>query len=311
MLPVVSVVIATRNRPGALRRCIESILQSEFQNFEVVIVNQSEDHLLAETPAFADVRVRHYYQSGRGKARALNEGILRALAPTLAFTDDDCTVPPDWLRDGLAECTRSGHMALVYGTLRAGSHADPEASIPEFLPGQRRVRRGRPRGRLPFLGVGANMWAPKAMMEALGGFDVALGPGSDLLMAEDLDVAYRALRAGYSVVTEPSLEVTHWGARTVRNRDQDWYVGGTFAVGASHARRLREGDLWAGWLLVAKLSDFAVGAYRALTRRHPSQIRSSVAFYRGVLAGWRSPRSGFLERQSAATPVDGRDMRAE
>src|SRR4029077_4452897 len=91
--PRISVVIATRDRPDDLARCLASVLACDHDSFEVVVVDQGEP----PAPLVCDSRVVHVPTATRGKSAGLNVGVKTARADLMAFTDDDCTVPPDWL----------------------------------------------------------------------------------------------------------------------------------------------------------------------------------------------------------------------
>jgi glycosyltransferase involved in cell wall biosynthesis len=99
---LISVIIPTYNRPLALRRCIASLAQQEYppESFEVVVVDDGSDpppaeNLSGELPGHIQVSLLR--EPHRGVAAARAAGIARARGRILAFLDDDCTVPPDYL----------------------------------------------------------------------------------------------------------------------------------------------------------------------------------------------------------------------
>jgi len=107
-LPIVSVVIATYNRHALLPALFASLAAQTLPPtaFEVIIV---DDHSLdattktvrglQERSPFAVTYVRQEVNSG--PARARNEGVHRARAAIVAFTDDDCLPCPQWLEQAL------------------------------------------------------------------------------------------------------------------------------------------------------------------------------------------------------------------
>jgi hypothetical protein len=202
------VVIATRSRPEALRECVASVLESRHDSFEVIVVEQSE----APTPLPDDSRINHIMSATRGKSAALNVGIAAAKAKILAFTDDDCTVGPEWLERAGSLLGRHPEVGLAFGNLNASPHDPTVSYVPiaqmghfEVLEGCRAVRiRG---------GAGADLVARRSLFTTIGGFDEEIGPGSRFPACEEFDLYYRALAAGCSVARAPELEVTHWGAR--------------------------------------------------------------------------------------------------
>lgn len=206
--PSVSVLIPTRGRPADLQRCIESVLASEHSAFEVIVVEQG-DH---KTALPADARLVHVMSQTVGKSAALNEGVALARANFFAFTDDDCTVPPDWLAKGLCRMREYPGAGLVFGALLAIEHDPSIVFIPEFRPKEVQVVRGTgqafKRG-----GAGANLFARREAIQAVPGFDPLIGPGARYQSCEEFDLFYRVLRAGFEVVRDPGNPVSHWGAR--------------------------------------------------------------------------------------------------
>src|SRR4051794_15473455 len=88
-----TVLVPTKDRPDMLRACLESILASTHDSFEVIVIDQSATPFLE----IHDQRLRLINSSAQGKSAALNEGISVASGRYFAFTDDDCTVSPEWL----------------------------------------------------------------------------------------------------------------------------------------------------------------------------------------------------------------------
>ncbi len=91
-----SVVIPTFNRKDILRQCLKSLQAQDFTDFEVLVVDGgndgTEEMLAREFPGF-----RYLREERSGPSVARNLGIERATGEIIAFTDDDCLPPPDWL----------------------------------------------------------------------------------------------------------------------------------------------------------------------------------------------------------------------
>jgi len=100
------------------------------------------------------------------------------------------------------------------------------------------------RGSIPWeIGTGGNLSLRRAVFERLGGFDEALGPGTTGRAGEDVDLLYRSMLEGCTVVYEPNAIVYH------ERKSRRARLGGRFGYGygmgtflAMHARR---GDLHA------------------------------------------------------------------
>lgn len=94
-----SVIVPTYNRCDSLKKTIESIRRQDFTDFEIIVVN---DGSTDETHSYVNqiisqTNITLLNQPNLGPARARNAGISKAHGEFLAFTDDDCVVPTDWL----------------------------------------------------------------------------------------------------------------------------------------------------------------------------------------------------------------------
>src|SRR5271165_6151218 len=94
--PLLSVVIATRDRGAAVVRAIESILPGhsgvDANCRELIIVDQSSDDAseAALAPYLCLPRIRYHKAPSKGLGAARNAGMTLATGELVAFTDDDC-----------------------------------------------------------------------------------------------------------------------------------------------------------------------------------------------------------------------------
>ncbi len=99
--PFVSVVVATRDRPESLSRCLHSLERMNYAAFEVIVVdNCPSSAAAAEVVAGlhpARGTVRYLREDIPGLASAHNRGLQDARGDIVAFTDDDVVVDPRWL----------------------------------------------------------------------------------------------------------------------------------------------------------------------------------------------------------------------
>ncbi|RXJ69006.1 glycosyl transferase [Halarcobacter ebronensis] len=88
-----SVVVPAYNREKELPKCIESVLNQTFQNFELIVVdNGSTDNTkdVVEKYIIKDERVKYFWQENSGSpAGSRNTGIEKALGEWIAFLDSD------------------------------------------------------------------------------------------------------------------------------------------------------------------------------------------------------------------------------
>lgn len=201
--PLVSVVVATHNRPARLEQLLESLAQQSLEraSFEVIVV---DDGSAAPTPqllkAWADgtrlpLRVLRNAPA-RGPAAARNAGWRAAGGRLIAFTDDDCRAGPGWLQAGL-EAEREAPGSIVQGR----TEPDPrEPQAKALFSHTVRVEGLGPRYET------CNIFYPRELLGRLGGFDEGFGARP---AAEDTDLAWRAIESGATAVFAPGAIVHH------------------------------------------------------------------------------------------------------
>jgi hypothetical protein len=128
--PAISVVIATRNRPEDLARCLDSVTRVVYPRFEVIVVDNDPDTDATERlirDRFAG-RVRYTREPVRGTSRARNRGLALASGEIVAFADDDVVVDRDWLA-AIAEAFASGERVGCVTGLIAPAELDTPAQV--------------------------------------------------------------------------------------------------------------------------------------------------------------------------------------
>jgi glycosyltransferase involved in cell wall biosynthesis len=111
----VSVIIPAWNSHETIGACLESLSRQTFRDFEVIVVDSSQNSETAEVvKRFPEVRLE------RSPMRLLphparNLGVRLAQGSILVFSDPDCVMLPDWLQH-LVAAADAGH-ALVGGSI--------------------------------------------------------------------------------------------------------------------------------------------------------------------------------------------------
>lgn len=226
--PFASVVIATRNRPDRLARCLASVETLDYPGFEVIVVdNNPGDEATAEF--FADrygANGRfHYVREYRpGLAAAHNRGVqeMAEHSAFAAFTDDDVLVDRFWLCELIRGFDAAPNVGCVTGMIfPLELETWPQLLIEQFggfnKGFQRQIydqRTHRPRDPLfPFtpgrFGSGANMAFRRSSLARIGGFDPAMGTGTPAMGGDDLAAFFRVITGGEALVYEPAAIVRH------------------------------------------------------------------------------------------------------
>lgn len=99
-MPKISVIVAIYNVAPYLERCLDSILNQTFQDFEIIGINDgSTDNSLEilEKYAHRDKRIKIINQTNSGAGYSRNIGIAHAAGTYLSFIDSDDWIDPQFL----------------------------------------------------------------------------------------------------------------------------------------------------------------------------------------------------------------------
>ena len=283
--PKISVIVCTRNRPGDVAQCLPTVLAALRDDWEVLLVDQSdgtETQAVAVRLAAVCPALRYLPTKTRGKSYALNLGIAETDWPLLAFTDDDCDAPPDWLEKIAAEFAAGPGIDVVFGPVLPSPLIPNLAGVcvPAWAFSESRdLHPGE------VCGMGANMALRRTALSLLPRgalFDPAMGPGGPFPAGEEGDFVYRLRRAGARAALRPALGLCH---RAWRTPDHWASVLHQYGVGeaAFFAKHARCGDVWAMRRLMATLLHLTARAGAKAALRRPN---NDAALLRGLCRGF-------------------------
>jgi len=296
-MPRFSIVIPTYDRPRPLEACLEALTGLDYprDRFEVIVADDG-----SPSPAEGVVtRFRNRLDltlvvlPHAGPATARNAGAARARGEYLAFTDDDCTPDPGWLR-ALAARFAAEPGGLVGGRTINRLAENPYASATQALIDYLYVTLNAGAGR--FFAAN-NLAAPAAAFRAAGGFDARF----PLAAAEDRELCDRWRRQGRPMHYARDAVVHHAHSLDFRRFCRQHY---NYGRGAYYFRELvaRQGH-------VVKLEPLAF--YGNLVRHAFSSERGLRGAGRSLLlgvaqvataAGFFSERLRQIDRWSESSP---------
>ncbi len=199
----VSIVVPTYSRGGLLRENIDSVLGQDFEDYEVVYVDDgstdSTAEVLAEYAASHAARFHYTTTANGGPGRARNAGASIARGQFLLFTDDDTVVPPNWVAGMLEGHAESGQEVLC-GGIAAHSMGTP---VERYLHYRMQSSLGR-KPRLLKAAPTGNLLIPRELFLAAGGFRDEALPA-----AEDWDLSHRLRKHGATIYYDPRVAVAH------------------------------------------------------------------------------------------------------
>lgn len=116
--PKVSVIVRTKDRPEQLKQCLSSIAEQNYNNLEVVIINDGGCDVGDVTAAFTKLPCNLLQlPTNVGRTKAANRGLEAASGTWISFLDDDDI----WLAHHLSYLTEQlpEHPAAVYSATKA------------------------------------------------------------------------------------------------------------------------------------------------------------------------------------------------
>jgi glycosyltransferase involved in cell wall biosynthesis len=288
-MPLVSVVICTRNRDDKIGSAITSVLANDYPSFDLTIIDQSTTDatcIVVREVAGHDPRVTYVHSDEPGLSRAYNNGIKRSRGEILAFTDDDCLAPPDWIANIVAAFAAEPEGDLLYGNvIPAGSGFADDILTPSLqIETPRRLSR---KDGFEVFGMGANFAARRRLFDRVGMFDEMLGGGGPLWSSQDFDLSYRVYRAGGVILLRPEVVIRHDGRRELDNWPALLYAYGS-GDGAFYTKHIRCRDLYATGLLARKFGrTSAQWIYKLVAPPENPHLPYLKGLIRGIRSSFR------------------------
>jgi chlorobactene glucosyltransferase len=126
--PLVSIIVPARNEERNIRRCVESLLEQSYLNYEVIVV---DDGSTDDTPNILENIIQTHPQSNRlwvqrlrdelpegwaGKPHAIHAGVQESHGEWLLFTDADTWHASNALQCALTSALNTGSDLYTLGT---------------------------------------------------------------------------------------------------------------------------------------------------------------------------------------------------
>ncbi|HEX8627203.1 MAG TPA: glycosyltransferase, partial [Catenuloplanes sp.] len=227
--PEITVVVCTRERPGPLASCLESLRAQQYPRMRVLVVdNAPTSSATAQVvdAAADEMDIRYLVEPRPGLSHARNRAVAEAPGQILAWLDDDEIADPYWLSEVARALADHPEADVISGVIvPAELETDPQLWFEQFG-GHSKGRgftadvfspataaRQSPLYPLPAFGTGANMTFRPGVIERIGGFDAALGAGTPAMGSEDTLAFMQVLLSGGTVVYQPSALVRHFHRR--------------------------------------------------------------------------------------------------
>lgn len=227
-MPLVSIIILTRNRLDVTKECIASIRRHTPESHELILVdNGSTDGTLPwlreQAASVPDCRLIENSEN-LGFSAGCNQGMQAARGAFIMLLNNDVVVTPEWL-SGLLECFNEGNVGIV-GPMTdniSGVQRWPwvasrgSAELDDFSREFRRTNRYR---RVPSRRVvGFCMLFRRELMDRIGQLDEQFGSGN----FEDDDYCLRAALEGFQNLIAADVFIHHVGSATFQGNNINYH----------------------------------------------------------------------------------------
>jgi GT2 family glycosyltransferase len=218
--PRVSVVVCTRNGAKTLGDCLAGLLELDYPDFEVLVVDDgSTDDTVTIAGAFP---FRVISSGGRGLSHARNRGLQFSTGEIVAYLDDDARPDPHWLTHIAATFSTTDHAGAggpniaPVGSSFVAQCVDQAPGLPTHVLLDDGVAEHIP---------GCNMAFRRDRLEAVGGFDTQFNRAGD-----DVDLCWRLQERGWTLGFNAAAVVFHHRRASVRR-----YLRQQFGYGTAEA----------------------------------------------------------------------------
>lgn len=268
--PPVSVIICAKNEYHNLVRFLPSVLEQDYPEYEVIVVNDASDddtfYLLRE---FSDkythlkvVTIQENLNFFQGKKFPLSLGIKSAMHENLLLCDADCSpATPQWISTMQSCFTDKTEIVLGYGAyqqqpglLNKLIRFDTLQVAMQYM--------GYALNGMPYMGVGRNLAYNRSLFHSVGGFirHYKLMSGDD-----DLFINQVAKKGNTRVQPDPASFTYSKPKQTFgawfRQKRRHLTTGGFYKFGHKMALGLFSFTQLLFWVLIILLAVFKVEPY--------------------------------------------------
>jgi glycosyltransferase involved in cell wall biosynthesis len=287
--PELTVVIATRDRPQALARCLEALRrQIGVGALQLVVVDDGSRDRDAVAAVAAEMDAELVRLPGSGLAAARNDGVARARAPFVGFLDDDSEPTPAW---GASMVRRlRGGAAAVTGPIAAEPRADRLGTASQLVANSLvdadAASKGTTRS-APSTNLACRLVHAREIT-----FDEAYAG----IGAEDRDWCARLANTGENLAFDPDAVVRHAQNLTLRDfcyRQYQYGRGARVYRGRHESGRLEPARFYAGLIRDGFRRGPVVGILVIA-----AQLATAAGYFRQALARDDLARDGLVSRRT-------------
>lgn len=243
-MPEIAAIICTHNRDRYLGAAIDSLLQQDYADYEIIIVDNASSDRTKEIveQRLANPSLKYIYEPELGLSVARNRGAKETNAAILAYLDDDAEASPQWLQIIAQAYQNNPQLAIAGGkvtlilpegqTLPKWLSEEMAGALGSYDLGEEIVYINNPN----LTPRGLNYSLRRSFLTEIGGFDPNLGRvGKNLLSNEELFMTELALARGWQVAYLPQALAAH--NVSLERLQPQWFINRSWWQGVSECYR--------------------------------------------------------------------------
>ena len=213
-LPLVSVIIVNYNGKDHLEKCLLSLMQNDYENYEVILVDNNSidssiEFVQKNYPSIKMVTL----EKNLGFAEPNNLGAKESKGDLLLFLNNDTIPNPNFITELVKVAKKDPEIAICQSLLlKPDGVIDSSGDFVDIYGNAYRSKEKISTVRQILSARGASMMIRKDRFWEFGGFDK-----NYFASFEDVDLGLRSWIWGYKVVLVPSSTVYHLGGQTIKN----------------------------------------------------------------------------------------------
>ena len=193
-----TLLIATLNRPETLKTCVKSLLKQTYDNYEIIIVDQSDNDYRDSSIATLDSSINYIHIDEKGLSHARNIGLNYVSGDYVCLIDDDAIYEETYLSKS-AEIISRLNPTILIGLLFDPFTKEPVSDLHDCEIQWKNLFKGL---------CSACLIIASQFLKSVK-FDERFGVGSTYGSGEESDVLMKALKQKKVIYFTMELKIYH------------------------------------------------------------------------------------------------------
>lgn len=250
-----SLVMATVDRWQEVESCLYSLKEQIYQDFEIIIIDQSNDSRTEEiVDKFNWEKISYHRVDFKGLSKARNEALKYVTGKYICLLDDDAYYEENYLltiekvvqkeKNNELEKIYSGH---IWDTERKRDFVVYNAKKNEKILSIRQILRTCPSAALAI---------PMSLFQKVGGFDEKFGVGGSYGAAEETDLLLRGYKQGYRVIYLKNMSLKHPVPIRNESKEKIYEKLEKYSIGRGALYRKHLKSLELKWIIICFAEEY-------------------------------------------------------